>query len=1115
MSNFIQALVLISEPPGSLVYRLSLLLALQIGAAIAFRRWRRDPTAVKARLALGLGGLLGLSLVALGVELLTAASLLDPLIGLPPLDRALSALALLLLIWSFAFPEPQPRADAVTAGLALLILLALGMSWPLWARAVAAGAQFYNGALHETAWEAAKMALLLGGLGLLGARRKPGWPIGMALLTWLLAGHIIHFLFPLAGANGAGAERLAELVALPMLAAMIYGRAFLSAAGPEFAASAPAFPNYMQMSARAPQAVWRLLRMLSVVISLGLCIALFIYPQAGLFLFWGLFIPVLPLVFFIAPGLWRNICPLAALNQTPRRFGFTRDLALPNWLQEYAYVIGMGLFLLIVPARKVLFNQDGPALALLVLALLAAAFIGGVIFKGKSGWCSSLCPLLPVQRLYGQTPFFVVRNSHCDPCVGCAKNCYDFNPSVAYLADLYDNDRYYTRARRFFAGAFPGLILAFYTVPDPPAPAAAAAMYLQFALFIFISSGLFFLLESLVKAGRNRITTLYGAAALNLYYWFNFPLLAERLGGLAGLSAPAWLIWSAQAGVLTLTLIWAARTYAKEPVFVAQTTSRPVRVGSSHSLLQHRDAQAAYPEIAFAPEGPRVVVEPGRTLLEIAENNDLHIEAGCRMGLCGSDPVAILKGMENLSPASDEERSTLRRLGLAENARLACSARVHGHVSVSLKPERPKVRPAHPPLDFKYDSAIARVVIIGNGIAGVTAADYVRRGHPTCEIHIVGREKHPLYNRMAISRLIYGRSAMHGLYLLPEAWYDEHRITYWLNTQAARIDREARRVALGTGEALPYDRLILAMGSRSFVPPIRGFGLAGTFVLREADDAMQMRAFAQEQGCRRAVVVGGGLLGLEAGYALHKLGLKVSLLETAEWLLRRQLDARGAQFLREYLERLGMDVVLQARAAAIEENRRHVRQVLLEDGRRLPCDLLLACAGITPDVALAREAGLNVRQGVVVDDHMRTSAPDILAAGDAAEHRGQIYGLWPAAVEQAEVAAINAVGGDKVYKGTPPVTILKVVGVDLTSIGRIEPEGDGEMVIALEDIQAHHYRKLVISHGAIVGAILLGYPLDAPAVTAAIKRRVDVTRCLDVLRAGEWDSLGQLVAASG
>jgi NADPH-dependent 2,4-dienoyl-CoA reductase/sulfur reductase-like enzyme/ferredoxin len=869
------------------------------------------------------------------------------------------------------------------------------------------------------------------------------------------------------------------------------------------------FPSYTQMPSRVPDQVWAALRVAILSIVLAICLLLVIIPETGLFLVWRILVPLLPLVFFVAPGLWRNTCPLATLNQLPRLYGFTHGLGQPKWLREYSYVIGIGIFLIIVPARKALFNRDGLATALLILGALTAAFVGGVVFKGKSGWCSSLCPLLPVQRIYGQTPYVTVPNNHCRPCVGCSKNCYDFNPAVAYLADLYDQDRHYSGYRKFFAGAFPGLILAFYTVPDPPA-ISVPGMYLRFGLLIAASLGAFSTLDSFLKITTNKLTGLFAAAALNLYYWFNIPLLSNAFGGLLGVMVPWWVDWVGRLVVLQLSAYWVDQTYAKESLFVAQALSaNPVKVGSAKVLAPPPVRAPGRQEVTIELEGKKIVVEAGRTLLEIAESDGLAIEAGCRMGMCGADPVAIREGMGNLSLPTAEERATLARLGFAGNTRMACCARVHGPVSVALKPERPSTPTVTPVTRVKVDPAIARVVIIGNGIAGVTAADHVRRQHPKCEIHIVGRERHHLYNRMGISRLIYGRSAMQGLYLVPETWYDEHRMTCWLNTRATKIDPVVRRVILGTGETLGFDRLILATGSSSLVPAIEGMGLRGSFVLREAEDAMQIRAFAQEQGGRRAVIAGGGLLGVEAAYALHKLGLHVTLLVQHEWVLRRQLDARAGAFVSKYLERLGLDIVYEVNAVAVQGDGR-VQQVVLKDGRTLSCDIFLVCAGIVPNVGLAREAGLTVRHGVVVDDRLRTSVPEILAAGDIAEHRGQVYGLWPAAVQQAGIAAINAVGGDAVYKGTIPVTILKVVGIDLTSMGRVEPEAPDDTVVALEDMREQRYRKLVISQGRLAGAILLGWPLDAPAVTAAVKKQVDVTPVLEALKRGNWSVLRSL-----
>lgn len=773
------------------------------------------------------------------------------------------------------------------------------------------------------------------------------------------------------------------------------------------------FPNYTEMSARVPQRVWYALRICGVLTVLAVIVLLFVQPTVGLLVWWGFLVPVLPLLFFIAPGVWRNVCPLAATNQIPRLFGFTRGLTLPPWLREYAYLIGVGLFLIIVANRQVLFNNNGPALALLLIVVFSAAFLGGMIFKGKSGWCSTFCPLLPVQRIYGQTPFATIPNAHCPTCVGCAKNCYDFNPSVAYLSDMYE-DRRYANYRRFFAGIFPGFILAFYTLP-PAATLALWQVYGYFALCMLVSLGVFTTLEVLLKTTPIQLPALFGAASLNLYYWFNIPLYFSRVGNLLNFHTPDPVVWVLQLGLLGLTAAWLVRTYRREPLFISHYVSN---LGIEFAPAAQAAPTASAPVITFVPENKTLEAKPGLTLLEAVEQCELAVESGCRMGVCGADPVAILQGMENLSPIGKDERSTLERLGYAENTRMACRARVTGAVSVSLTPERATSVKPITVAGFAYNHDVKRVVVLGNGIAGVTAADHIRRRHPDCEIHLVGRENHHLYNRMGISRLIYGRSAMHGLYLLPEAWYDEYKITLWLNTRATNIDRAAHQVSLATGETLPYDRLVLAMGSRSFVPPIDGFGLAGTFVLREANDAMQMRAYAQEHQAQHAIIAGGGLLGLEAAYALHKLGIDVTVLERSERLLTRQLDRRSAQLLREHLERLGLNFAFKSEASAalgkghfsdllVERpqlkayfgDRAHgggrLTNVLLQDGRTFPAEMLLVAVGIAPNIDLAQKAGLDVKKGIVVDASLRTSDPDIFAVGDVAEYHGTVSGLWP------------------------------------------------------------------------------------------------------------------------
>lgn len=858
------------------------------------------------------------------------------------------------------------------------------------------------------------------------------------------------------------------------------------------------FQNYIQLrdKSRVPKWVWRISRLVSVLATLVLACILILRPDMGLLILWSLVIPVLPLVFLIVPGLWRNICPLAAFNQTPRFLNLSRSLTPPSWWKEYGYAVSMIGFFALASSRKWLFNTNGFASALLILGAMLGAFLGGLIFKGKSGWCTSICPLYPIQRLYNQTPFKVVPNNYCQTCVGCTKNCYDFSPNAAYLADLNDPDRHYTNLRKFFAAAMPGFIVAFFTLPSWPA-ISLLALYVRIGLYMLVSIALFTTADTFIKARPNKITAVWGAAAFTLFYWFVLPAWLATVANIAGLGLPDWPAWTGRGVIATLALFWLQRTFSKEEEYVVEKLEPAVQARSSNV------------SVTFQPGETAVFATADQSLLDIAEANNQPIEAGCRMGICGADPVTILEGMENLSPMGNDERSTLERLGFCENTRLACMCRVKGEVSVSLAAtQNSQPLPQHKLI--APDESVKQVVIIGNGVAGVTTADTIRRHHANCAIHLIGREKHPFYNRMSIGRLIYGRSAMNGLYLRDDKWYDERQITNWLNTQVVHIDKENHQVALATGETLPFDRLILACGSSSFVPKLPGFGLPGTFVLREADEAMEIRAYVQAQNCQHAVVAGGGLLGLEAAYALLKLGLQVTVLQRGPWLLNRQLNKRGASILRLHLEQLGLQIKLNTETAQLAGNDR-VQELLLQNGSCLPCDLFLLAAGIQPNAELATASGLAVNRGVVVTDRMETSQADIYAVGDMCEFDGEVSGLWAAATEQARVAAINAIGGEASYKPVVPATTLKVVGVDVTSIGHITA-GPNESEIVLEDPENLSYRKLVIADGKIVGAILVGYAGKTAAVTTAIKQAWDVTHLLPALQVGEWDGLDQLLA---
>ena len=871
----------------------------------------------------------------------------------------------------------------------------------------------------------------------------------------------------------------------------------------------PLFPTYTEMRRRLPLSAWHAIRIASVLAYLALCVALFIRPAGGLFAFFKVIVPLLPILFFTAPGLWRNICPLAASNQAPRVLGFTRALTPPDWLRRYGVVISIVLFFGITSARIALFNTSGPATGVLLSLVILNAFVAGIAFKGKSGWCSSICPLLPLQRVYGQTPFANVPNSHCQPCVGCTKNCYDFRPSVAYQADLHEPDPAWTSPRKLFVAALPGFVLGFFTLVHRT-DIALPQVYLRLALYFLGSVGLFYALQALLGISTTVTVAIWASVAINIFYWFSAITLSDSFTTITGVQV-LWLRWPIRAIVLVLSLFWIARTYVKGRQYEEEAASRSalpvIQISPRAAKVAKQVAAASGPEVRFAGSDKPAQAQLGMSLLALAERESQPIEAGCRMGVCGADPVAVLAGGDCLSPPDEDELNTLRRLGFADNTRMACAARIQsGPVTVSLTPEPGNPQPGGA-VDF--DRSVVSVVVLGNGIAGVTAADFVRRGHPDCEIHVVGSESHVLYNRMGISRLVYGRSAMQGLYLLPEQWYDDHQVVAWLNTQASRIDLPSRRVFLATGDTLPYDRLILATGSSSASPPVAGFGRPGSFVLRSAADAIQIRAYAQEHGGREAVVAGGGLLGLEAAHSLHELGLRVTVLERGGRLLSRQIDEYCSELVDAHFARIGMQVLYRAESESLTGEDR-VSGVTLKDGRTLRCDVFLAAVGIRPNVELARQAGITVNRGVVVNDRMETSAPGVFAAGDVAEHGGQVFGLWPIAAKQGEAAAINALGGNLELTSEVPATILKGVGLDLFSIGRPAAQPGDQIVVDEDpDPSVPSYRRLVLSDGRAVGGIVLGnHPEDVAAVTAAVKNRAEISPAqLAELRRGDWGRL--------
>jgi nitrite reductase (NADH) large subunit len=401
-----------------------------------------------------------------------------------------------------------------------------------------------------------------------------------------------------------------------------------------------------------------------------------------------------------------------------------------------------------------------------------------------------------------------------------------------------------------------------------------------------------------------------------------------------------------------------------------------------------------------------------------------------------------------------------------------------------------------------------RFVVIGNGVAGFTASRSISAAAPDAQVEIYTDELHPYYWRPRLLDLLAGRVTVEDIYAFPVEWYAERGIALHLGSRLVELRVSSKSLVFDDGTEASYDLLLLATGSAPLVPAVEGVEKKGSFTLRSIEDALAIKAYAQRcmsAGLTEAVVVGGGLLGLESANALTSLGLRVTVLEHGPWLLHRQVDEEGAAVLQEQIEGLGVGFELRATPRGFAGDDA-VSGVVLQDGRTLPACLVLCSAGVRPNTDLASRAGLAVNRGVLVDERMRTSADGIYAAGDVAEYDGELPCIIPVAVEQGRVAGANMVNsGSAVYAGAVPLTTLKIVGLDLTSIGLIAPEEEGYQELRKAELARGVYQKLVLEGGRIVGAILLGDRTRVPAISRLIKEGRDVSAYSDRLLDDDFD----------
>jgi nitrite reductase (NADH) large subunit len=403
-------------------------------------------------------------------------------------------------------------------------------------------------------------------------------------------------------------------------------------------------------------------------------------------------------------------------------------------------------------------------------------------------------------------------------------------------------------------------------------------------------------------------------------------------------------------------------------------------------------------------------------------------------------------------------------------------------------------------------------LIIGNGVAGTTAAQNIRRFEEAADITVISEEAMPFYSRIRLPEFISGSLDEKKLLLHGDLWYEDNRINLITNKKAVSIEHAGKQVVLDGDARIPYDKLLVATGGKSIIPPIRGIDRKGIFTLRTIDDARRIKEFAEK--IISVIILGGGVLGLDLGNALRKLGKSVTFIEYFDRLLPRQIDPAGSAVLVDKLKALGMTFVLGAKAEetlGIEA----FEKIRLHDGSLISGQMLLISAGMAPDISLFKDLNIPLRRGVPVNDRMETELADIYAAGDAAEHGQKIYGIWPAAEKQGEVAGVNMAGGNAIYSGTTPSNSVSVAGIELFSAGEIDAECQLPS-FAYEDRDSGIYRKIVVRDDTVAGCILCGDTTGKREVIAAIqgKRHVrDIQETIDKLKL-TWSSVPNKVSPS-
>lgn len=393
-----------------------------------------------------------------------------------------------------------------------------------------------------------------------------------------------------------------------------------------------------------------------------------------------------------------------------------------------------------------------------------------------------------------------------------------------------------------------------------------------------------------------------------------------------------------------------------------------------------------------------------------------------------------------------------------------------------------------------------KLILIGTGMAGSRFLDYLLQQAPDqYEIRVFNKEPVGGYNRIMLSPVLAGEKRVDEIMTHDASWFSQKGIHLHTGTIISEIDADKQTVKTDLGQTYYYDDLIIATGSNPFVLPVPGSDLAGVVTFRDIRDVNQMITASNQT--QKAVVIGGGLLGLEAAYGLQKRGMDVTVVHNGPILMNVQMDEEAGKMLQASLEAKGMKFAMNAFTSELVGDE-SVEAIRFQDGREIETDLVVMAVGIRPNVKLAQQTGLEVNRGIVVDDQLRTSFPHIYALGECNEHRGQCYGLVAPLYEQAEVLAKTLAGAEAAYQGSVTSTMLKVTGVNLFSAGEFNGSDDSETIVYRDKAQ-NVYRKIVLQSNRIIGSVMFGDTTDCNWIFDLLKTQQDVSALRDTLIFGK------------